>query len=111
MMDRFCYGIKWLYRSACHHILTAYFDDVAAMAMGHMTGLDICRVLRSCPYYYSGGNLWWSNMKAFPFFGGGGASAAGTTATEKLGQASTNMLAAPGGGQSFQTGAVQLMQP
>ena len=52
MMDRFCYGIKWLYRSACHHILTAYFDDIAAMAMGHMTGLDICRVLRFCPYYY-----------------------------------------------------------
>ena len=51
-MDRFCYGIKWLYRSACHHILTAYFDDIAAMAMGHMTGLDICRVLRFCPYYY-----------------------------------------------------------
>lgn len=65
MMDRFCYGIKWLYRSACHHILSAYFDDIAAMAMGHMTGLDICRVLRFCPYYYSGGNMLFGNT--FPF--------------------------------------------
>lgn len=70
MMDRFCYGIKWLYRSACHHILTAYFDDVAAMAMGHMTGLDICRVLRFCPYYYSGGNMPWGNVKPFNFMPG-----------------------------------------
>lgn len=103
MMDRFCYGIKWLYRSACHHILTAYFDDVAAMAMGHMTGLDICRVLRFCPYYYSGGNLWWSNMKAFPFFGGSASTTApGSTATEKLGgTAAANLLAAPGGGQQL----------
>jgi len=79
MMDRFCYGIKWLYRSACHHILSAYFDDIAAMAMGHMTGLDICRVLRFCPYYYSGGNMLFGNT--FPFnsmsgTAGGGAAAA-----------------------------------
>ena len=112
MMDRFCYGIKWLYRSACHHILTAYFDDVAAMAMGHMTGLDICRVLRFCPYYYSGGNLWWSNMKAFPFFGAGSTTTAnaktnveklGQSATSAAGTASQNMqLMAPGAGASQQ---------
>jgi len=107
MMDRFCYGIKWLYRSACHHILTAYFDDVAAMAMGHMTGLDICRVLRFCPYYYSGGNLWWSNMKAFPFFGGGGAANAKTN-VEKLGQ-SASASSAAAAGAAGQT--MQLMAP
>lgn len=79
MMDRFCYGIKWLYRSACHHILSAYFDDIAAMAMGHMTGLDICRVLRFCPYYYSGGNMLFGNTFPFNIMGGsagGSASAA-----------------------------------
>jgi hypothetical protein len=119
--DRFCYGIKWLYRSACHHILTAYFDDIAAMAMGHMTGLDICRVLRFCPYYYSGGNLAWSNMRAFPFSSGGAAPSG--PATPSAGAAQLQLGANPGAGaqlpsqagataqQLFSQSAPQMQQP
>ena len=51
MMDRFCYGIKWLYRSACHHIMSNYYEDVTDMVMTYDTGWDICRQLRFCPWF------------------------------------------------------------
>ena len=47
MMDRFCYGIKWLYRSACHHILTAYFDDIAAIHLREHVGLAVGLLARA----------------------------------------------------------------
>eukprot|EP00298_Acanthocystis_sp_HF-20_P026825 c4657_g1_i1.p2 GENE.c4657_g1_i1~~c4657_g1_i1.p2 ORF type:complete len:233 (+),score=86.42 c4657_g1_i1:34-699(+) len=59
MQDRFCYGVKWIYRSACHHILTAYYEEIVTMVMGHLTGVDMCRVLRFCPFHFSTGNWMW----------------------------------------------------
>ena len=51
LMDRFCYGIKWMYRSACHHIMSNYYEDVTDMVMTYYTGWDICRQLRFCPWF------------------------------------------------------------
>jgi hypothetical protein len=51
LMDRFCYGIKWMYRSACHHIMSNYYEDVTDMIMTYYTGWDICRQLRMCPWF------------------------------------------------------------
>lgn len=59
IQDRFCYGVKWIYRSACHHILSAYYEEVITMVMGHLTGVDMCRVLRFCPFHFSSGNWMW----------------------------------------------------
>lgn len=51
LMDRFCYGIKWMYRSACHHIMSNYYEDVSDMIMTFYTGWDICRQVRFCPWF------------------------------------------------------------
>jgi len=59
IQDRFCYGVKWIYRSACHHILSAYYEEIVTMVMGHLTGVDMCRVLRFCPFHFSSGNWMW----------------------------------------------------
>lgn len=72
IMDRFCYGIKYLYRSACQHIMSAYMEDVVAMAMGHITGVDICRVLRFCPFYSAaGGNAVYGGPGTLAWLGNG----------------------------------------
>ena len=39
------------YRSACHHIMSNYYEDVTDMVMTYYTGWDICRQLRFCPWF------------------------------------------------------------
>jgi len=67
IQDRFCYGVKWIYRSACHHILSAYYEEVVTMVMGHLTGVDMCRVLRFCPFHFSSGNWMWPQKNPLAF--------------------------------------------
>eukprot|EP00299_Pterocystis_sp_00344_P002446 c12761_g1_i1.p1 GENE.c12761_g1_i1~~c12761_g1_i1.p1 ORF type:complete len:229 (-),score=44.79 c12761_g1_i1:63-713(-) len=67
MQDRFCYGVKWIYRSACHHILSAYYEEIVTMVMGHLTGVDMCRVLRFCPFHFSSGNWMWPQKNPLSF--------------------------------------------
>jgi len=50
LMDRFCYGLKWMYRSACHHIMSDYYPQVVDMLQKYLTGWDVCRHLRFCPW-------------------------------------------------------------
>eukprot|EP00300_Choanocystis_sp_HF-7_P036442 c52289_g1_i1.p1 GENE.c52289_g1_i1~~c52289_g1_i1.p1 ORF type:complete len:240 (-),score=25.64 c52289_g1_i1:35-754(-) len=50
LMDRFCYGLKWMYRSACHHIMSMYYPQVVDMLQKYLTGWDVCRHLRFCPW-------------------------------------------------------------
>ena len=46
--DRFCYGVKWVFRSPCRYILQKYMDEVIELIMVEATEREICEQLRFC---------------------------------------------------------------
>ena len=46
--DRFCYGVKWVFRSPCRYILQKYMDEVIELVMVEATEREVCEQLRFC---------------------------------------------------------------
>ena len=46
--DRFCYGVKWVFRSPCRYILQKYMDELIELVMVEATEREVCEQLRFC---------------------------------------------------------------
>jgi len=46
--DRFCYGVRWVFRSACRYILSKYMDETIQLLMMEATEREVCETLRFC---------------------------------------------------------------